>query len=86
MPDVTVSNPTVNVDLAAGESFTVPTNKQLHVTVVSRPDQTTLKRTGGVVFLASSGKSEHIVEIDLFGGDTLLSNDDVTRIRGYEVD
>jgi len=87
MPDVTISNPTVQIDLSAGSSTTVPSGVQWRVTLATDGLDGQAKLNGEKILYADAGGSRRsAIEIDLFGGDTIKADNRQLRIRGYRVD
>jgi len=86
MPDVTVDNPKVQIDLEQGESTTVPSGQRFHVTLITDEDSGELSLNGNFILDGTSGDKKSTLEVDLFGGDTITSETDISNIRGYRVD
>jgi len=86
MPDVTITNPPVQIDLAEGSSTTVPAGEQWRVTVITEGTDGRVSFNGLVLLDADGGSKRSAIEIDLFGGDTIGAGFRRTRIRGYRVD
>jgi len=83
MPDVTIDNPRVQIDLPGGSSTTVPTGEQWRVTIA-----TSVFTGVGEINSApvTSDQKDNVIEVDLFGGDTITADGGRMRIRGYRVD
>jgi len=86
MPDVTITNPPVQIDLAAGSTTTVPSGEQWRVTLVTKPTDGRVTVNGEDILIADRGGKRSAIEIDLFGGDTVSTVFQAARIRGYRVD
>jgi hypothetical protein len=86
MPDVEITNPTVQIDLSAGSSTTVPAGEQWKVSLIHQPGSGVLRINGeDVIDGANTQKAAHI-RTDLFDGDTIKAQNGSARIRGYRVD
>jgi L-ascorbate metabolism protein UlaG (beta-lactamase superfamily) len=86
MPDVTVSNPTVQIDLSEGASTTVPSGERWKVSLMGVPGGSGLQINGASVTVANSTDSTAHIRTDLFGGDEVRAVGFHIRIRGYRVD
>jgi hypothetical protein len=86
MPDVTIDNPTVQIDLNLGESTTVPTGERFRVTIMTDAGGGRTLLNGEQILDSGSGSRRSAIEIDLFGGDTIAVSTGRLRIRGYRVD
>jgi len=84
MPEVTVDNPTVAVDLSPKESFTVPSNTTMKVTIMSDPNTTAKTRINGADVLVGQSGNSAAVKTVLVSGDTVETNG-TARIRGFEL-
>jgi hypothetical protein len=86
MPDVTVSNPTVQIDLSEGASTTVPSGERWKVSLMGVPGGSAVQINGASVTIASSRDTTAHIRTDLFGGDEVSAISFDIRIRGYRVD
>jgi len=86
MADVTIDNPKVQIDLSEGSSTTVPNGERQRVTILVDSFNGRTELNGNPILDSDDGSKKSVVEIDLFGGDTVTANTSGTRIRGYRVD
>jgi len=86
MPDVTVDNPTVQIDLKGGSKTSVPSGERWKVTVANNANNGATKVNGTKILSGGSGIGTAAIRIDLFGGDTINDAGGGTVIRGYRVD
>jgi hypothetical protein len=86
MPDVTITNPPVQIDLAQGSSTTVPAGEQWKVSLLQRPSEGFVGVNGTFFFEGNNRETVSHVRVDLFGGDTVDANGKPALIRGYRVD
>jgi len=85
MPDVTIDNPPVQIDLGSNTTTTVPNGEKWRVKLIAKKDGC-LIRLNGLNILKSNSSKRAVLETDLFGGDTIKTFDEGVRIRGYRVD
>jgi len=86
MPNVTVDNPKVQIDLETGESTTVPTGQRFKVSLMAMPGFSEVALNGKPIAAGNGQDTTAHVRTDLFGGDTILAEGNHVRIRGYRVD
>jgi len=86
MADVTISNPTVQIDLSNTESTTVPPGEQFKVSLIGEPGGGRIEINGKAAVQGNNADTTAIVRTDLFGGDTVQTINGPAVIRGYRVD
>jgi len=86
MPDVTVNNPKVQIDLANGETTTVPNGARFHVRLIAKPGDVQVRLNGEIVIENDNVGDVVTLETDLFEGDTVKTGNGITFLRGYRVD
>jgi len=86
MPDVTISNPKVQINLNESSKTTVPSGARWKVVVANKAAGGQTKIAGTKVLNSGSGNSRSAIRIDLFPGDVVKDEGGKTIIRGYRVD
>ncbi|MFB6242835.1 MAG: hypothetical protein ABEH80_01935 [Halobaculum sp.] len=86
MPDVEITNPIVQIDLAAGETTTVPAGERWKVSVMGDPGSSVPKLNGEFIGDKNASNTTQHTRTDLFDGDTVEASGTGLVIRGYQVE